>query len=141
MVAFCVAILFTSGLMAAGLGSLLSRRKDLKVELLPMDRPDLLGLLRRLKPNVVIVEAPKGAPLKEGLLRVLPKGLVVHMSLDANTMSLYYIKRGVPATTQELIKAIEEAYPEVGEETGLEPEEKGIADPERALAQRGPKGL
>ncbi len=104
-----VFILYENTLFARGLERLL-REEGVKVVGSAMQDKQALDRIRKVEPDVVIAEVeskrPESGFLLGRLLRELPRSVVVRVSLDDNSATLYTGHRWTANTAHDLVKEI-----------------------------------
>ena len=104
-----VFILYENTLFARGLERLL-REEGLKVVGSAMQDKQALDRIKKAEPDVIIAEVeskkPESGFLLGRLLRELPRSVVVRVSLDDNSATLYTGHRWTANTAHELVKEI-----------------------------------
>lgn len=100
-----VVILQVNALFGRGIAQLLRSISGLNVICLPRDDKQAGARLRRLKPDVIILEAPREGVNWE-LLASLPPATVIRLSLEDGFMDVYADFRVVKASPKNLLDAV-----------------------------------
>lgn len=105
-----VFILYSHGLFARGVQSLLDREAE--VEVVGMERDDRLALeeIRRLRPDVILVDsstAPEAHCLTvSGIFQEIPEARVITLSLRENGIDVYDKQRIIAAGPSDLLRVL-----------------------------------
>ncbi len=105
-----VFILYSHGLFARGVRSLLGQESE--VEVVGMERDDRLALeeIRRLRPDVVLVDSSAGTEdhclTVSGIFQEIPEARVITLSLQENGIDVYDKQRIVTAGPEDLLRVL-----------------------------------
>lgn len=103
-------ILYSHGLFARGVQSLLAKEGEVEVVGTERDDRHALDTLKALNPDVILVDS--GAPRGESRLTIaeilqdVPQARVISLSIDENGMDIYDRQRMVAAGPADLVRAI-----------------------------------
>ncbi len=105
-----VFILYSHGLFARGVQSLLAREQEVEVVGMEKDDHQALGRLKELNPDVILVDsgARQDNPCLtiSEIFRELPGARVISLSLQENGIDIYDKQRIVACGPAELVHAI-----------------------------------
>lgn len=105
-----VFILYSHGLFARGVQSLLSREQG--VEIVGMEREDRKALerIRLLRPDVILVDSgtrrQDSCPIIAEIFREIPDARVISLSLTENGIDVYDKHRITASSPTDLVRAI-----------------------------------
>jgi hypothetical protein len=100
-----VVVLYEHSLFGHGIGTLLRSDDQLKIACLPLCEGNIRTRLKRLRPGIVILEAPHDGVIWQ-MLTDLPPVTVIRVSLDEDVMDVYYGHRVVIARPDNLLDAV-----------------------------------
>ncbi len=105
-----VFILYSHGLFARGVQSLLGQEKEVEVVGMERDDHQALEKIRRLRPDVILVDsstAPEGHCLTiSGIFQEIPEARVITISLRENGIDVYDKQRIVAAGPEDLLRVL-----------------------------------
>lgn len=100
-----VVVLYEHSLFGQGIGTLLRSDDHLSVACLPLAEGNIRTRLKRLRPGIIILEAPHDSVIWQ-MLTDLPPVTVIRVSLDEDVMDVYYGHRVVSARPDSLLDAV-----------------------------------
>lgn len=105
-----VFILYSHGLFARGVQSLLAREQGVEVVGVEKDERDALGHIRNLSPDVILLDSSaqrgENCPAIAEIFREAPGARVISLSLQENGVDIYDKHRIVACGPEELVQAI-----------------------------------
>ena len=105
-----VFILYRHGLFARGVQSLLAREEEVDVVGMEKDDPQVIGRLKELSPDVILVDSgarPEDSCLTlSEIFRELPEARVIRLDLQENGVDIYDRQRIAGCGPEELVHAI-----------------------------------
>lgn len=103
-----VLILYHNPLFAEGIKSLLEKKEGLEVSAVDATKPGALEYLRRVRPEVVVMEedGESDGLAVGGIFKERHDVLVIALKLGDNTMNLYYNQQVTVARPEDLTDAI-----------------------------------